>query len=67
MNAPVRRLRARSAAGFTLVEVLVTLVIFAFGMLGVAALQMLSLTNILNPNGFVTALQQKGYVVEKPE
>jgi type IV pilus assembly protein PilV len=32
--------------GFTLVEVLVTLVIFAFGMLGVAGLQMISLGNM---------------------
>jgi type IV pilus assembly protein PilV len=32
--------------GFTLLEVLVTLVIFAFGMLGVAGLQMVSLTNM---------------------
>lgn len=32
--------------GFTLVEVLVTLVIFAFGMLGVAGLQMVSLSNM---------------------
>lgn len=33
-------------AGFTLVEVLVTLVIFAFGMLGVAGLQVISLANM---------------------
>lgn len=32
--------------GFTLVEVLVTLVIFAFGMLGVAGLQMVSLASM---------------------
>lgn len=32
--------------GFTLVEVLVTLVIFAFGMLGVAGLQLISLANM---------------------
>jgi type IV pilus assembly protein PilV len=32
--------------GFTLLEVLVTLVIFAFGMLGVAGLQMVSLANM---------------------
>ena len=36
----------RHHRGFTLVEVLVTLVIFAFGMLGVAGLQMISLTNM---------------------
>ena len=36
----------RQHSGFTLVEVLVTLVIFAFGMLGVAGLQMISLSNM---------------------
>jgi type IV pilus assembly protein PilV len=36
----------RKQQGFTLLEVLVTLVIFAFGMLGVAGLQMVSLTNM---------------------
>ena len=36
----------RRHSGFTLVEVLVTLVIFAFGMLGVAGLQMISLSNM---------------------
>lgn len=38
--------RAPFQAGFTLVEVLVTLVIFAFGMLGVAGLQLISLANM---------------------
>ena len=33
-------------SGFTLIEVLVTLVIFAFGMLGVAGLQLVSLSNM---------------------
>jgi type IV pilus assembly protein PilV len=36
----------RNQQGFTLLEVLVTLVIFAFGMLGVAGLQMVSLSNM---------------------
>lgn len=39
-------MKTSAQAGFTLVEVLITLVIFAFGMLGVAALQMVSLTNL---------------------
>jgi type IV pilus assembly protein PilV len=37
---------SRKQHGFTLLEVLVTLVIFAFGMLGVAGLQMASLSNM---------------------
>lgn len=37
---------SKKQQGFTLLEVLVTLVIFAFGMLGVAGLQMVSLTNM---------------------
>lgn len=40
------RMMPRKQAGFTLIEVLVTLVIFAFGMLGVAGLQMVSLSNL---------------------
>ena len=40
MNQP------RQQHGFTLLEVLVTLVIFAFGMLGVAGLQVVSLANM---------------------
>lgn len=35
-----------SQRGFTLTEVLVTLVVFAFGMLGVAGLQLVSLANM---------------------
>ncbi len=38
--------RRATQTGFTLVEVLVTLVIFAFGMLGVAGLQLVSLSNM---------------------
>lgn len=41
-----RSLPAAAQRGFTLVEVLVTLVIFGFGMLGVAGLQMVSLANM---------------------
>ena len=39
-------LNQRQQQGFTLLEVLVTLVIFAFGMLGVAGLQLVSLANM---------------------
>lgn len=51
MRISVQQQRARPTGrarqhGFTLVEVLVTLVIFAFGMLGVAGLQMISLSNM---------------------
>lgn len=38
--------RPRQQGGFTLTEVLVTLVIFAFGMLGVAGLQLTSMTSM---------------------
>ncbi len=44
MHLSAPRLAAQD--GFTLVEVLVTLVIFAFGMLGVAGLQMVSLASM---------------------
>lgn len=38
--------KMQKQTGFTLIEILVTIVIFAFGMLGVAGLQMVSLTGM---------------------
>ena len=40
------KIKMQKQQGFTLVEILVTIVIFAFGMLGVAGLQLVSLTGM---------------------
>lgn len=51
--------------GFTLLEVLVTLVIFAFGMLGVAGLQMVSLTNMDSAQNRSVATLKAGEMAER--
>lgn len=66
MNAALsaRRAPARQA-GFTLVEVLVTLVVFAFGMLGVAGLQVISLANMDSAQHRSVASLKAGEMAER--
>ncbi len=58
-------LNGRANGGFTLLEVLITMVIFAIGMLGIAGMQMAGMRHTHNSNMRSAAILQAEDLVER--
>jgi len=64
-SSPRRRTRPHRSSGFTLLEVLIAIVVFSIGLLGIATLQIAGMKQAFNANVRTVAMQQASDIADR--